>query len=103
MNDFWTAMEKSLRGYALNPKGGVINTPFPPTYDTRRNHLKLAFREQDKIGSDNLIKGRTGRQGIECTKQHIQNENLKTTGTRMGTKNETRIMGSHATTVAISE
>jgi hypothetical protein len=60
-NDFWTAMEKGLHGYTRNPKGGTITTPFPPTYDNRRNQLKLAFREQDTIGWDNLLKGRMGR------------------------------------------
>jgi hypothetical protein len=56
-NDFWTAMEKGVHGYTRHPEGGAIDTPFPPTYDNRRNRLKLAFREQDKIGWDNLLKG----------------------------------------------
>jgi hypothetical protein len=43
----------------------------PPTYDSRRNHLKPAFREQDTIGWDNLFKGRMGTQWIACVKQHI--------------------------------
>jgi hypothetical protein len=68
-------MEKGLRGCTRNPKGGVI-TP-PPIYDDRRNHRKLVFREQDKIGWDNLIKGRMGRQWIEYAKQHIHNNNIK--------------------------
>jgi hypothetical protein len=42
----------------------AIDTPFPPTYDNRRNHLKLAFREQDKIVLNNLHKGRMGKQWI---------------------------------------
>jgi hypothetical protein len=70
-------MEKGLHGYSRNPKGGVINTPFPPTYDNRRNHLKLEFREQDKIGWDNLLKGRMGRQWIAYVKQHIEHESIK--------------------------
>jgi hypothetical protein len=76
-NEFWTAMEKGLHKYTRNPKGGAINTTFPPTYDKRRNHLKLAFREQYKIGWDNLFKGWMGRQWIEYVKQHIHNENIK--------------------------
>jgi hypothetical protein len=59
-NDFWTAMEKGAHGYTLNPDGEAINTPFPPTYDNKRNLLKLEFREQDKIGWNNLLKGRMG-------------------------------------------
>jgi hypothetical protein len=46
-------------------KGRVINTPFPPTYNNRWNHLKLVIREQDKIRSYNLIKGRMGSQWIQ--------------------------------------
>jgi hypothetical protein len=42
-NDFWTAMEKGVHGYTQHPVGGAIDTPFPPTYDNRRNRLKLAF------------------------------------------------------------
>jgi hypothetical protein len=57
--------------------GGAINTRFPPTNDNRRNHLKLAFREHDKIGWENLLKGRMGRQWTEYAKQHIPNENIK--------------------------
>jgi hypothetical protein len=76
-NDFWIAMKKGLNGYTRAPDGGAIASPFPPTYNDSRNHLKLAFREQDKIGWDNLIKGRTGRQWIEYVKQHIQNDNIK--------------------------
>jgi hypothetical protein len=49
--------EKGLNGYKRDPNRGAIATPFPPTYNNRRNHLKLAFREQDRIGWDNLIKG----------------------------------------------
>jgi hypothetical protein len=56
-NDFWTAMEKGLNGYTRAPNGGAITTPLPPTYNNRRNHPKLAFKEQDRIGWDNLIKG----------------------------------------------
>jgi hypothetical protein len=70
-NEFWTAMEKVLHRYTRNPKGGAINTPFPPTYDNSRNHLKLAFREQDMIGWDNLLKGQVGRQWSVYVKQHI--------------------------------
>jgi hypothetical protein len=56
-NDFWIALEKGLNGYKRAPSGGAIASPFPPTYNNRRYNLKLAFREQDKIGWDNLIKG----------------------------------------------
>jgi hypothetical protein len=56
-NDFCTAMEKGLHGYTRNPEGGAILTPFPPTFNNRRNHIKLAFQEHDKIGWDTLIKG----------------------------------------------
>jgi hypothetical protein len=56
-NDFWTAMEKVLNGYTGPPNGCTITTPFPPTYNNRSNHLKLTFREQDRIGWDNLLKG----------------------------------------------
>jgi hypothetical protein len=55
--DFWIAMGKVLSGYTRAPDGGAIASPFPPTYNNRKNHLKLAFREQDKIGWDNFIKG----------------------------------------------
>jgi hypothetical protein len=53
-----------------------------PTYDNRRKHLKLAFREQYTIGWYNLLKGRMGMQCIVYVKQDIQNENIKlqTTG-----------------------
>jgi hypothetical protein len=76
-NNFWTAMEKGVHGYTCNSKGGAIKTKFPPTYDSRRNHLKLACREQDTIGWENLIKGGMGRQWISYVKQRIQNENIK--------------------------
>jgi hypothetical protein len=29
LNDFWTAMEKVLHGYARAPNGGAITTHFP--------------------------------------------------------------------------
>jgi hypothetical protein len=76
-NDFCITMEKGLNGYTRAPSGGAIASPFPTAYNDRRNHLKLAFRQQDKIGWDNLIKGRMGRQWIEYVKQHIHNENIK--------------------------
>jgi hypothetical protein len=76
-NDFWTAMGKGLNGYTQAPNGGAITTPFPPTYNNIRNHLNLAFREQDRIGWDNLIKGLMGRQWIEYVKQDIHNDNTK--------------------------
>jgi hypothetical protein len=56
-NDVWTAMEKGIHVYTRNPEGGEINTPFPPTYDNKRNRPNLAFREHDKIGWDTLLKG----------------------------------------------
>jgi hypothetical protein len=43
-NVFWTAMGKGLHGYTRALNGGAITTPFPPTYNNRRNHLKLEFR-----------------------------------------------------------
>jgi hypothetical protein len=76
-NNFWTTVEKGLHGYTRNPKGGAIIIPFPPMYNNRRNHLKLAFREKYKIGSDNLLQGWMGRQWIKYVKQHIQNDNIK--------------------------
>jgi hypothetical protein len=88
-NDFWTAMEKGLHGYTNHPMDGAINTPFPPMYDNRRNYLKLAFREQDMIGWENLVK-------------HTEREH-QTTGKRVGTKNDTRPTGPHDTPLVISE
>jgi hypothetical protein len=76
-HDFGTAMEKGLHGYTRAPNGGAITAPFPPTYNNKRNHLKLALRKHDRIGWDNLIKGRLGRQWIEYVKQHIHIENIK--------------------------
>jgi hypothetical protein len=76
-NDFWIAMGKGLNEYTRAPNRGDIATHFPPTYNNSRNHLKLAFREQDKIGWDKLIKGRMGRQWIEYVRQHIHNKNIK--------------------------
>jgi hypothetical protein len=76
-NDFWTALEKGVHGYTRHPVGGAIDTPFPPTYNNRCNHLKLAFREQDKIGWDNLLKGRMGKQWIEYVKKHLDHKNIK--------------------------
>jgi hypothetical protein len=75
--DFWTAMEKGVHGYARHPEGGAIHTSFPPTYDNRRNRLKLKFREQDKIGWDNILKGRMRKQWIEYVKIYIDHENIK--------------------------
>jgi hypothetical protein len=37
----------------------------------------MAFREQDRIGWDNLLKGRLGRQWIEYVKKRIHSKNLK--------------------------
>jgi hypothetical protein len=70
-------MEKGVHGYTRNPEGGAIDTQFPPTYDNKRNRLQLAFREQDKIGWDNLLKGRMGKQWIEYVKEHIERKNIK--------------------------
>jgi hypothetical protein len=74
---FGQPWKKGVHGYTRAPNGGDIATPFPPTYNDRRNHLKLAFREQDTIVWDNLIKGQLGRQWIEYVSQHIHNENIK--------------------------
>jgi hypothetical protein len=76
-NDFWNALEKGVHGFTRHPEGGAIKTPFPPTCDNIRNHLKLAFREQDKIGWDKLLKGRMGKQWIEYVKEHLEHENIK--------------------------
>jgi hypothetical protein len=76
-NDFWTALEKGVHGFTRRPAGGAIETPFPPTYNKIRNHIKLAFREQEKIGWDNLLKGRMGKQWIEYVKKHLEHENIK--------------------------
>jgi hypothetical protein len=76
-NSFSTALEKCVHGFTHRPACGVIETPFPPTYDNRRNHLKLAFREHDKIGWDNLLKGRMGKQWIEYVNKHLEHENIK--------------------------
>jgi hypothetical protein len=61
-NEFRIAMEKGMSGYTRAPDGSAFASPFPSTYINSRNHVNLAFREQDKIGWDNLIKGRMGRQ-----------------------------------------
>jgi hypothetical protein len=76
-NDFWTAMEKGVHGYTRARNEDTITKPFPPTYSNRRNHLKLEFQEQDRIGWYNLLKGRLGRQWIEYVNQHIQTKNIK--------------------------
>jgi hypothetical protein len=55
-NDFWTSTEKGLNRYTRAPNRGAITTNFPRTYNNRRNHLKLAFRDQDRIGWENLLK-----------------------------------------------
>jgi hypothetical protein len=61
-NDSWTAVEKGVHGHTIYPQGGSINTTFPPTYDNKRNRLKLAFMEQYNMGWDSLIEGRMGSQ-----------------------------------------
>jgi hypothetical protein len=76
-NYFWTAMEKGVHGYTRHPVGRAIDTPFPPTYENRQNSLKLAFREQYKIGWDNLLKGLMGKQWSEYAKIHLEHENIK--------------------------
>jgi hypothetical protein len=68
--------ERCTRIYT-KPRGWAINTPFPPNYDNKQNRLKLAFREQDKIVWDNLLKVRMGKQWIEYAKQHMENDNIK--------------------------
>jgi hypothetical protein len=73
-NYFWTAMEKCVHGFTRRTVGGEMETPFPPTYDNRRNHLKIAFREQDKIGWDKLLKGRMSKQSIEYVIKHLEHE-----------------------------
>jgi hypothetical protein len=99
-NDFWTALEKDVHGFTRHPVGGAIETPFPPTYDNRRNRLKLAFREQDNIGWDNLLKGSMGTQWIEYVKKTLRIRKHQTPGKRMGTENDTCLMGLHVTIVA---
>jgi hypothetical protein len=76
-NDFWTALEICVHGFTRDPAGGAIETPLPPTYDNSRNHLKLAFREQDKKNWDNLLKGNMGKQWIEYVKKHLEHEKIK--------------------------
>jgi hypothetical protein len=76
-NYFWTAMEKGIHGYTRHPEGGAIGTHFPPIYDNRGNRSKLAFREQYKIGWDNLLNGWMGKQWIEYVNIHIEHKNIK--------------------------
>jgi hypothetical protein len=76
-NYFWTALEKGVHGFARHSVGGAIDTPFPPIYDNRPNHLKLAFREQDGICWDNLLKGRMGKKWKEYVKKHLKHEHIK--------------------------
>jgi hypothetical protein len=40
-------------------------------------YLWYLLREQDKIGWDNLLKGRIGKQWIEYVKKHLEHENIK--------------------------
>jgi hypothetical protein len=62
--DCWTALEKGMQHYTRNVgqknKGSV--SPFPGTFNTPRNLLKQAFREQDEIGWSSLFKGRVETQ-----------------------------------------
>jgi hypothetical protein len=76
-NDIWTALDKCVHGFTRRPAGGAIETPFPPAYGNRRNHLKLAFREKDKISWDKLLKGRMGKQWIEYVKKHLKHKKIK--------------------------
>jgi hypothetical protein len=46
-NDFWIAVEKGVISYTKNPKKAKDRpspaTPFPTTFNSQRNTLKVAF------------------------------------------------------------
>jgi hypothetical protein len=56
-------------------------TPFPHTFHSQRNRIKVAFRMQSHIGWENFTKGRLSREWADVMEWHYRNEGLKLIGT----------------------
>jgi hypothetical protein len=61
-------------------------TPFPHTFHSQRNIIKVAFRMQYHIGWENFTKGRVSREWVDIMERHYKNDGLKLTGTEFVTK-----------------
>jgi hypothetical protein len=59
-NHFWTAVEKGMQAYIVDPKKAkdrvLLAMPFQVTLNRETNALKSAYRTQSKIGWENLLK-----------------------------------------------
>jgi hypothetical protein len=77
--DFWTALEKGLHYYMgkarQNSKGCA--SPCTETFNTSRDVLQQAFREQEEILLSNLIQGRVITQWKVYTKKHLMAKFIK--------------------------
>jgi hypothetical protein len=74
--EFFAALKKGIYYYMRDE--GQYNkrraSPFPGTFNTPRNLLQEALRENDEIGWSNLLKGRIAIQWKVYTKHHIRSK-----------------------------
>jgi hypothetical protein len=69
-NDVWIAIQKGMQHYMQHPAKRDPQdmpqdppTPFPHTFHSQRNTIKVAFRMQSHTGWENFTKGRLSRNG----------------------------------------
>jgi hypothetical protein len=92
-NDVWMAIQKRMQHYMQHPAKRDPQdvpqeppTPFPHTFHSQRNRIKVAFRMQSHIGWEIFTKGRVSREWVDIMERHYKNEVLKLTGTECATK-----------------
>jgi hypothetical protein len=85
-NDAWMTIQKGMQHCMQYPAERDPQdmpqeppTPFPHTFRSQRNRIKVAFRMQSHIGWDFFTKGRVSREWVDIMERHYKNEGLKLT------------------------
>jgi hypothetical protein len=76
-NDVWMAIQKGMQHYMQHPEKRdpqdipqKTTTPFPHTFHSQTNRIKVAFRMQSHIGWENITKGRVSREWVDVMEWH---------------------------------
>jgi hypothetical protein len=101
--DFWTVLEKGIHYYTMDPgqNSKVHVSSFTGTFNTPRNVVQQAFREQYEIGWSNLLKVIITTQWKLYTEQHLRGGVHQTTNRGMGSEINQCNVGSYTTHVPL--
>jgi hypothetical protein len=87
-NDVWMAIQKGMQHYMQHPVKRDDQdmpqeppTPFPHTFHSHRNSIKVAFRMQSHIRWGKFTTCRVSREWVDIMERHYKNEGLKLTET----------------------